>query len=218
MEPADPYRPALGRCSRLELYDPLIRFTVRERRFKRRLLEEAALRPGFRVLDLGCGTGTLLVMAKRTEPGALLCGVDGDRSAVDMAKRKILREKIDAHLQVALAQELPYPDRSFDRVLSSLVLHHLSHRGKLAALGEIARVLAPGGELHLADFGRPANAVARAGFALVRRFEGMENTADNAEGHLEEMMAHAGLAQVCETARFGTIFGTLCLYAARARA
>jgi|SRR5579884_3427157 len=216
MDSRDAYLPAMGKCSRIELYDPVVRFTVRERRFKRRLLDEAALRPGFRVLDLGCGTGTLAVMAKRREPGAIVYGVDGDPAAIALARRKITREKVDVQLHLALAQQLPYPDRSFDRVLSTLVLHHLSHQGKAAALREVARVLVPGGELHLADFGRPANWMARAGFALVRKFEGMENTEDNARGLIGEMIAAAGLCEIRETARFTTLFGTVRLYAAEA--
>jgi ubiquinone/menaquinone biosynthesis C-methylase UbiE len=211
------YRPAMGHCSRLELYDALIRIAVRERRFKRRLLAEAGLRPGFRVLDLGCGTGTLAVMAKRAEPGMLVFGVDGDPAAIGLARRKVVRENVDVQLHLALAQQVPYPDSYFNRVLSTLVLHHLSHDGKVAALREVARVLAPGGELHLADFGRPANWLARAGFSLVRKFEGMENTEDNARGLLEEIIAGAGLTEVRETASFTTIFGTLRLYAAQSR-
>jgi ubiquinone/menaquinone biosynthesis C-methylase UbiE len=211
------YRPAMGHCSRLELYDPLIRITVRERRFKRRLLAEAGLRPGFRVLDLGCGTGTLAIMAKRAEPGATVFAVDGDPAAIGFAHRKIVREGVNVRLHLALAQQLPYPDRFFDRVLSTLVLHHLSHEGKVAALREVARVLAPGGEFHMADFGRPANWLARAGFSLVRKFDGMENTEDNACGLLGKLMADAGLAEVRETASFATVFGTLRLYAGQAR-
>jgi ubiquinone/menaquinone biosynthesis C-methylase UbiE len=217
MTTREEYRPALGHCSRLELYDPLIRVTVRERRFKRRLLAEAGLRPGFRVLDLGCGTGTLAVMAKHAEPAAAVFAIDGDPAAVDLARRKIVRENVDVQIQMALAQQLPYPDGSFDRVLSTLVLHHLSHDGKVAALREVARVLASSGEFHMADFGRPANWLARAGFGLVRKFEGMENTEDNARGLLEKIMVDAGLTEVRETASFATIFGTLRLYAARPR-
>lgn len=216
MHPLEEYRPAMGRCSRLELYDPLIRLTVRERRFKRRLLHEAALRPGFRVLDLGCGTGTLAVMAKRAEPGAIVFGIDGDPAAIDLARRKVLREHVDVRLHLALAQRLPYPDRTFERVLSTLVLHHLSHEAKIAALREVARVLVPAGELHLADFGQPANRLAQIGFSLVRTFEGRENTEDNARGRLAELMAGAGLDRVREVASFATLFGTLRLYAAQA--
>ncbi|MDE3135000.1 MAG: methyltransferase domain-containing protein [Acidobacteriota bacterium] len=215
MTAGEEYRPAMGHGSRLEFYDPLIRITMRERRFKRRLLAEAGLHPGFRVLDLGCGTGTLAVMAKRAEPDAAVIGVDGDPTAIGLAHRKIARENVDVQLHLALVQELPYPDGSFDRVLSTLVLHHLSHNGKVAALREVVRVLAPGGEFHMADFGRPANWLARAGFGLVRKFDGMENTEDNARGLLEKMMAEVGLRDVRETASFATVFGTLRLYAAR---
>lgn len=214
MAPREDYIGAMGHFSRLDLYDPLVRVAVRERRFKRRLLAAAALRPGFRVLDLGCGTGTLALMAKRAEPRARVVALDGDPAAIRQAQRKIVREGALVTLHLGFAQQLPYPDRCFDRVLSTLLLHHLSHDGKLAALGEVARVLAPAGELHLADFDRPANWLMRAGFSLVRKFEGMENTEDNAHGRLPEMFLNAGLREVRETARFSTLFGTLRLYAA----
>jgi ubiquinone/menaquinone biosynthesis C-methylase UbiE len=216
MAPRDEYIGAMGHFSRLDLYDPLVRLAVRERRFKRRLLAEAALRPGFRVLDLGCGTGTLALMAKRTEPCATVVALDGDPAAIRLAQRKIVREGASIALHLGFAQQLPYPARCFDRVLSTLLMHHLSHDGKLAALREVARVLAPAGELHLADFGRPANRLMRAGFSLVRKFEGMENTEDNVQGWLVEMFLNAGLRKVRETAHYSTLFGTLRLYAASA--
>ncbi|HEV2385850.1 MAG TPA: methyltransferase domain-containing protein [Candidatus Acidoferrales bacterium] len=208
------YVGATGHVSRLDLYDPLVRLTVRERRFKRRLLQQAGLRPGLRVLDAGCGTGTLALMAKRKAPGALVVAIDGDPAALALARRKISKAGIDIILHHGLVQRLPYPNASFDRVLSTLVLHHLSHSGKTAALAETARVLAPGGEFHVADFGRPANALMRAGFWLVRKADGVENTEDNLEGRLPELIAQAGFRQVRETASFATAFGTVRLYAA----
>ncbi len=208
----------MGHFSRIDLYDPVVRFAVRERRIKRRLLAAAALQPGFRVLDLGCGTGTLALMAKRAEPGATIVAVDGDRAALELAQGKIARAQARIALHLAFAQQLPYPDRSFHRVLSTLLFHHLYPDGKAAALGEAARVLKPSGELHLADFSRPANALMRSGFALVRKFEGMENTEDNLLGRLPAMMAEAGLREVRETASYSTLFGTVRLYAASAPA
>lgn len=216
MGPRDNYLPAMGHFSRIDLYDPVVRFAVRERRFKRRLLAAAALEPGFRVLDLGCGTGTLALMAKRAEPGAAVVALDGDSAALALAQGKIARAGVRIALHHGFAQRLPYPDRSFHRVLSTLLLHHLYPDGKAAALGEVARVLKPLGELHLADFSRPANALMRAGFALVRRLEGMENTEANARGLLPALMAEAGLREVRETASYSTLFGTVRLYAASA--
>jgi ubiquinone/menaquinone biosynthesis C-methylase UbiE len=218
MPPRENYIGAMGNSSRLDLYDPLVRLAVRERRFKRRLLAEARLRPGFRVLDLGCGTGTLTVMAKRAEPQTTIVGVDGDPAAIEFARKKVEREELPIAIHLAFAQQLPYPDHAFDRVFSTLVIHHLSHEGKIAAIGEIARILAPAGELHLADFGLPANRLMNAGFFLVRKFDGMEATEDNVRGHLPDMIAHAGFQNVRETARYSTIFGTIRLYAACAPA
>ncbi len=205
---------AMGHSSRLDLYDPLVRLTVRERRFKSRLLSAAALRPGFRVLDLGCGTGTLAIMAKRAVPDIHIVGIDADPAAIEIARRKTDRQALSIPFHIGLAQQLPYPDRSFDRVLSTLFFHHLPHAGKLEALAEVARVLAPGGKLHLADFGHPANRLMSAAFTLLRKFDGMETTEDNARGRLPEMIARSGLGNVRETASYSTVLGTIRLYQA----
>lgn len=208
------YFGAMGHSSRLDLYDPLVRVTVRERRFKSRLLSAAALRPGFRVLDLGCGTGTLALMAKRALPAARVVGIDADPVAIDMARKKAAREGVSIDFHVGLAQQLPYPNHFFDRVLSTLFFHHLPHEGKLDALSETARVLTPGGELHLADFGLPANGLMRAAFSLLRKFDGMETTEDNVAGRLPEMISRCGLINVRETASYSTVLGTIRLYRA----
>ncbi|HVB34725.1 MAG TPA: methyltransferase domain-containing protein [Patescibacteria group bacterium] len=205
---------AMGHSSRLDLYDPLVRATVRERRFKARLLAMAALRPGFRVLDMGCGTGTLAIMAKRAAPQASIAGIDADPAAIAIARKKAAREALPIEFHVGMAQQLPYRDRSFDRVLSTLFFHHLPHSGKQAALAEIARVLAPGGEAHVADFGLPANRLMLACFSLIRKLDGMETTEDNVMGRLPEMISQAGLASVRETARYSTVLGTIRLYRA----
>lgn len=208
------YVSAMGRSSRLDWYDPLVRLTVRERRFKRLLIEQTGLRPGHRVLDLGCGTGTLAVMAKRKEPGAWVVAIDADPAALELARRKVARQGMHLILHRGFAQQLPYPDGCFDRVLSTLMFHHLTHEGKLAAFAETARVLARGGQFHLADFGQPANVLMRVGFYLVRKADGFENTEDNLRGCLPEMIAHSGFGEVRETASLATMFGTIRLYRA----
>ena len=206
------YIGAMGHSSRLDLYDPLVRFTVRERRFKSRLLSAAAIRPGYQVLDVGCGTGTLAILARRAVPAARVVGMDADPAAIEIARRKTVRLALSIPLHIGLAQQLPYSDQSFDCVLSTLFFHHLTHAGKLAALSEIVRVLKPGGELHLADFGRPANWLMRAGFSLLQKFDGTETTEDNVEGRLPEMISRSGFAGVRETASFSTVLGTIRLY------
>ena len=110
---------------------------------------------------------------------------------------------------------LPFPEGRFDRVLSSLFFHHLDRDGKRAALREVHRVLKPGGELHVADWGAAANPLMRAAFLGIQLLDGFTTTADNVAGRLPEFMRDAGFADVQEARRFSTVFGTMSLYRAR---
>ena len=75
---SDRYIPALGFAWLTSFYDPVVRWTTREATFKTLLVEQADIRAGHRVLDLGCGTGTLTMMLKRRQPAAAIVGIDGD--------------------------------------------------------------------------------------------------------------------------------------------
>jgi ubiquinone/menaquinone biosynthesis C-methylase UbiE len=211
----DRYVPALGFERLTRLYDPVVRATTRERAFKRRLLDQAAVQPGQRVLDLGCGTGTLAIAAKQREPNAEVAGLDGDPEMLGLAREKAADARVDVELQQGLAHHLPYPDSSFDKVLSTLLFHHLTGEVKRAAAREIARVLRPGGELHLADWGRASDPLARALFLVVQLFDGFEQTGDNVAGRLPSILEAGGLSSVRERARLRAAFGSLSLYSAR---
>jgi len=209
------YVPALGLRWLTRFYDPLVRLTLRERRFKEDLITEAAIRSGQRVLDLGCGTGTLTLMIKERHPGAEVSGVDGAPEILELARRKASRAGLGIGWVEGLASALPYPVGSFDRVLSSLLFHHLRREDKRKALAEARRVLRPGGELHLADWGKAQNPLMRAAFLLVQALDGFETTADNAEGALPGLIQEAGFAGVTESSRRMTLFGTLSFYKGR---
>jgi ubiquinone/menaquinone biosynthesis C-methylase UbiE len=177
-----PYLPGMGRAWLLPLYDPLTRL-LGARRVHRLLLAGADLRRGLRVLEIGCGTGNLVVLAGRRHPGLRLRGLDPDPAALARAERKARRAGVPLELTRGYADRLPYPDGGFDRVLSSYMLHHLAPDERVAALREAGRVLAPGGSLHVVDLtggGRhhgvdlPA-LLAEAGFAGVRRTGGGSN-------------------------------------------
>ena len=203
-----PFIPALGRDALTPLYDLGIRITLPERRFKWRLIESAHLTAGMRVLDVGCGTGTLLLIAAELAPDAVLFGVDIDDRILERARRKIAARGLEIQLERASATELPYADGSFERVLSTLAFHHLAREEKARAFLEAFRVLRPGGELHLSDFGAPDSRYARVASYLTEKLGG-EHVQENYGGLLPAMAREAGFVGVEETGRFGTIFGVL---------
>ena len=147
----DKYVAARGAKSLNRLFDPLLRLTMPERAFKRQLIEQAHPEPAMRVVDIGCGTGTLLLMLGERQPHAIGFGVDGDLSILQVAAKQLRRRSIRARLAVALAGSLPCPPAVFDCPFSSLMLHHLTRDEKRAMSSEACLVLKPGGELHIAD-------------------------------------------------------------------
>ncbi|MHB1242982.1 MAG: class I SAM-dependent methyltransferase, partial [Gaiellaceae bacterium] len=98
----------------------------------------------------------------------------------------------------------------------SLLFHHLTLDGKRATLAEARRVLRPGGELHIADWGRPHDPLMRAAFLPVQLLDGFATTADNVRGALPALVAAAGFDPVRETRRRRTAFGTLTFLRAQA--
>jgi ubiquinone/menaquinone biosynthesis C-methylase UbiE len=206
--------PALGIDLLTPLYDPLVALTTRERAFKRLLIAQADLRDGQRVLDLACGTGTLAMLIKQAVPAAVVIGVDGDEKMLQRARSKAARAGIEVRFDCGLSYELPYADASFDRVLSSLFLHHLHPDEKRATLGEALRVLAPGGELHVADWDRPANPLLRTMFYIVQLLDGFENTHDHAEGRLGKYFEEAGFKDASLRTALNTPLGTIGSYSA----
>ena len=106
------YIPALSFNWLTPLYDPLLRWVMREETFKRKLVQRANIQPQMKVLDLGCGTGTLTLMLKRAHPEAQITGLDGDSEVLDIARNK--SRGADIQWDEGLASSLPYPDSAFD--------------------------------------------------------------------------------------------------------
>lgn len=212
--PAD-YLPAVRFDFLTPFFDVFVRSTTREHTFKRKLLEQARLKGPLDVLDLGSGTGTLAIWAKERNPALRIHGLDGDPAIIEQAKRKAQKAGADVTFDQGLSYELPYPDASFDRVLSSLFFHHLVIRDKRRTIAEIARVLRPGGELHVGDWGQPRSLPSRVGAVAIRRFDGDEPTRDNLAGRLPELFELGGLTDATERDRIAAPFGVVSLYSAR---
>lgn len=196
------YLPAAGIDACLPFYD-LITKLMGADQARRALLDQAALRPGQHVLDVGCGTGTLAILLKRRYPRIEIIGLDPDPKALARAKRKARRAGAFPQFDQGFSDALAYPAESFDHVFSSFMFHHLDREEKARTLREIRRVLKPGGQLHLLDF---VAAEGNGGF-VSHLFHSHAHLADNLDGNILALMRKAELADAKVVGRRSTLFG-----------
>ena len=140
-------------------YDALVLVVTlgREGRLRNVTLDRAGIIPGARVLDVGCGTGTLTLAAKRRAgPTGTARGIDASPEMITRAKEKAKKAGLDVEFELASATSLPAANASYDVVLCSLALHHLPRSERAGAVAEMYRVLAAGGRALLVEFSRPS--------------------------------------------------------------
>ncbi len=157
-------------------------------------------RPGERVLDVGCGTGTIAwEIAQRMEGQGEVVGIDASQTMIRVARKK--RSSSLCRYEVALAEALPFPDACFDAACSGLFFHHVDMALKRRSLAEIFRVLRPGGRVVIDDIGPPYTllgaALAYGGWIFLRQPEIRENI----NGVLPRLMVESGLMDVRELCR-----------------
>ena len=205
------YLPAAGRDWALPLYDPLVKLLGADKA-KRNLLDQAALQPNDRVLDVGCGTGTLAMLIKQLYATVDVVGLDPDPRALTRARDKARRATVSVQFDQGFSDELPYGDASFNRVFSSFMFHHLQPDVKERTLSEVRRVLAPGGSLHLLDLERSES------HGILARHLASHHWKDNSEGRILDLMRQAGFtgptrvnagAMLFSLLRFGYYQGTV---------
>jgi len=213
------YVPAAGRAGLTRLYDPALALTMRERRWRPRLLDAvvAGLPQAGTVVDVGAGTGTFAIALARARPDVSVIAVDGDRQALELAQRKPGAERVE--WREGLAGGLTTVDGvaagSADAIVMSLLLHHLTPEAKHAALADARRALGPRGWLHVADWGEPGDLLMKIAFTGLRLLDGFANTRAHAEGELPELIRAAGFGAVERHARLRTAWGRLELLRAR---
>ena len=134
-----------------DLFGKIILFG-RDKAIREKLIKLAAPADGEKVLDVGCGTGTLAIAIRPQVGAGEVHGIDASPEMVQVAKGKSARGGSDIDFRVALIEAIPFQDASFDLVTSSLMLHHLPDDLKAKGLLEIRRVLKPGGRFMAVDF------------------------------------------------------------------
>lgn len=181
------------------LYDPVMEKLSfgREQHFRRQTLQYMRVRPADQILDVGCGTGSLsLLAAEQLGPGGRIVGIDAAPRMIRIACRKAAPRGLAADFATGVAEALQLPEAVFDCVVNSMFLHHLDTELKELALTEMYRVLKPGGRLVTADIDRPSTLLgAMAGWGarwLLRQPE----LIDNLTGRLPSLLERAGFRKI----------------------
>ena len=198
------FLPAAGRDVFLPLYDPIVNLMGFDSA-RRELISGANIEPSHRVLDIGCGTGTLVVKLKRQYGAAEVVGLDPDPKALRRARIKAVRAAVSVQLDQGFANELPYKRESFDRIFSSFMFHHLNMPERENMLREVLRILKPGGSFHFVDF---IVDDASHGF-FDRLFRSHAQMKDNSDEQIRDLMSHTGFKNPVKVKEGNMLFGLL---------
>lgn len=196
-----------GRVRSVDILEDMISFGHQED-ILMATLDAADLKPGERLVDVGCGSGKLVIAAAlrnrsagvRHAAGDLL-GIDATSGMIDLAVERALDAGAKASFQVGVAEALPVADESVDAVTSSYFFHHLPSHVKPQALNEMWRVLKPGGRLVITDYGR-AHGVLGMIASFPMRFNFYEYVRPQLNGELEKIVAGEGIGPFTIERRF----------------
>lgn len=201
------YIPALRFRWLTGIYDPLMARWVTASRMRAAVIEALGLKPGLRLLELGCGPGRLAIEVKRREPQVRVDAVDADPAMLDIARRNAADAGVEIRFSQADITKL-HDLGTYDRVYSTFVFHHLMLDGKLAALTSVRRMLRPAGTFVVADFGRPRDRMQWVLSYSLQALDGYANTAPHRDGRFEQALRDTFI-RVDSIAAWRTAFGTL---------
>lgn len=218
VQQSKPFVAALGAKALTPFYDAAIRLMGSEDRWRAAFVRQIAPKPGERILEIGCGTGSLTLRLAGAAAGVHVVGLDADPATLALARAKLDAAALRAVLVEGFADDLPdCPElrpRSFDKIATSLFFHHLARDGKRAALANALKLLKPGGELHIADWAEARDWIQRIRFLSIQLLDGFETTADSIHGLLPFLIRETGFAQCVETAYARTRYGPFAFYRA----
>jgi len=174
-------------------YDLAVSITAlgQARRLRKMTVEQALINPGNNVLDVGCATGEVTLLAKTYANNGKVHGIDPAPEMINVARKKAARKRLDIDFRIGVIESLPFPDASMDVVTSSLMMHHLSKDLKVRGLAEIYRVLKPGGRFLIADFMRPTGSLLNHLFIAFTNHRGLKSGVED----LQKLLKEAGFSQ-----------------------
>lgn len=188
------FKPALLFNFLTPFYDLFNKYGLREK-LQKRVLKSVKLQKNWKLLDVGCGTGTDLKFLKSRYSGMKPYGIDADPKIIEIAKKKNKEENWQINFQLALAEKLPFKKNFFDATWCNLILHHLPTGSKKQAIKEMYRVLKPGGKCVLIIFSKPQNPIL-ARIVLIQNL--FVYTKDNYKDKIPQFVREAGFKKIKE--------------------
>jgi len=161
-------------------------------RFRGKVLDAVELRDGMTVVDIGCGTGVFLKVAKQSFPHVRFVGLDPDAQALGIAEHRFAKAGASVELKKAFAESLPLSDNSVDACFSTLALHHMPDDIKRSAIREMHRILKNGGKVVIADFGETKSTL----FHKILFFEKPEYLDGNFRGVIPQYLREIGFKNI----------------------
>ena len=194
------------------LYDGVVRLFTRETAWRHALVAQVAPRSGDRILDVGCGTGSLAVLLKLAEPKAQIVGLDPDPAILARAEAKARAAGAVIEWRQGFARDSAWQGDTFDKAVSSLVFHQVPMPEKQAGIRAMIDAVRPGGEVHIADFARQRSRLMCVLFDAIGWVDGRENIRANAAGAIESILGAVSPDAAVPTRSFKTPLGEISLF------
>ncbi len=175
----------------------------REAALREMTVRLAQVKPGDSVLEVGCGTGSLTLAAKRqVGPSGQVAGIDVIPAMIEFSRRKAEQARTDITFQVGSINSIPFPDSQFDAVMCSFMIFHMSEDTRRKGIAEIYRVLKPHGRLLVLDLAMPSQRLQQAIAKRVIFRGGLEHDVQE----LLPVMTAAGFSDIeCSPAKFSIL-------------